>query len=52
MEQVRKSADAPADQKVLRAQAVKKVSIANPELVKKYQAEEKAASYRGLLGVS
>ena len=52
MEQVRKSADAPADQKVLRAQAVKKVSIANPELVKKYQAEEKAASSRGLLGVS
>lgn len=52
MEQIRKSADAPKDQKVLRAQAVQKVSVANPELVKKYQSEEKADSFRSLMGVS
>lgn len=52
MEQIRKSADAPKDQKVLRAQAVQKVSVANPELVKKYQGEEKADSFRSLMGVS
>lgn len=50
MTQIRKSADAPTDQKILRAQAVKKVSLANPVLVSKYQAEEKAASYRDLMG--
>lgn len=50
MAQIRKSADAPTDQKILRAQAVKKVSLANPALVSKYQAEEKAASYRDLMG--
>jgi hypothetical protein len=51
MEQIKKSADAPADQRVLRAQAVKKVSVANPDLVKKVQNEEKADSFRGLVGM-
>jgi hypothetical protein len=51
METIQKSADAPKDLKVLRAQAITRLSKSQPALARKVLDEEKAESFQASMGV-